>query len=135
MKSWSEAVADVRQDSRAACIALMKPSHIEISDPVPLTGVFGRVEKGISAATMVITMQDKGDEFCFVSEMAMVLALQARKEDDKHFWIRNPNTPNSVGKLVRDGYAKIHSSPVANQIKFTEKGLEALYDSPWRRSC
>lgn len=113
----------------------MKPSDVVISDPIPLVDTFGRVEKEVAAAYLILAMRNEGDFFQPVLPGTVGTARELFKERAGFHWLSNPYCIPDFDQLIKDGYAErtvpeaLRKSPLA----FTEKGLGILRDSVWVR--
>ncbi len=109
----------------------MKPSDISLDHPIPLTGVFGRVENELAAALMIFTLQNRDS---WGALQPCQIGATCKGERFKTMpWHNIPLiTPDFFG-LVKAGFAEFTSDEKGAPIQFTEKGLEKLKASIWCR--
>lgn len=108
-----------------------KPSDIKINTTPPLAGVFGRVEREVAAALLVLACQDAGSWFPRTPH-EIGIAVKAHEGERGFEWFANSFIKPDFWDLHDHGYIE---GDIENggALSFTERGLSALQASRWCR--
>lgn len=112
----------------------MKPSDIELSDPVPLAGVFGKAEAEAAAAWIIRALAINGDVFRSVSgaELAAMGKVAMAAPDENPSWLTNPFLLPNIGHLHDNGWVVIDQQKPP-MFTLTEEALALVRESRWHQ--
>lgn len=108
-------------------MGVLHPGDILVLDPLPLAGVFGRVERECAAAIMVMAGWAVG-RFAPVPMAEVSAAARRHFGRPGYRWLGNPFYKPRPHQLVQCGAATWLGGET---IAFTADGLDALYRSRW----
>ncbi len=115
----------------------MRPSDIIIANPTPLTATFERTEAEQAAALMIVVLADADDSWRPVTpkEIGRYIRGILDAKEAPPVWMNNPFFRPDIHNLVTRGFARWEGDEDADgrPVGFTEKALEKLRVSRWRR--
>jgi len=99
----------------------MRPSDVLIRADFPLPDTFGRVEREVAAAILVVTCRAWHDAFVPVDAREIRLACIAFSK--VYRWLHNPFYRPDFDSLIELGFATVDDH---GRLSFTEAGLGCL---------
>ena len=107
----------------------MKPSDVVISDPVPFTSTFGRAERDIAVAYLLLAMRRGSDTF------RAVLPREVTEGESLYLWLENSFPVPDFDALLEEGWVERMEPDVGrgSPLAFTDLGIEKLRKSKWVR--
>ena len=110
----------------------IEPKDICISGPgMPLIGTFSHCEAEWAAALIILACQDRGD-FGSTKPSEIGEAIAKHKDDEGFTWMRAMIRDPNFDYLQDCDYIEgMNCDDRTGSVKFTEKGLLTLEESPW----
>lgn len=114
------------------------PAQIDCTGIPPLTATFGRTEREVAAAMLVLACTDHGSWYA-AAPPDIGNAIIERESDPAYRWLHNPFCRPDFHELVAKGFAEwVDGSPRTTAagepmklLRFTDAGIAALAGSRW----
>lgn len=126
----------------ARCEMTIRPEDVFIERTPPLTGVFGKTEREVAAAFMLMAYRfhnKKWQESVMPKEIGAamrdkIVDIKAGVTEEGYEWMGNPFCRPDVYGLVADGFAKFGNEDhdwMKCSVQFTHLGLMVMQASSW----